>query len=295
MVEQDRPLRHVVEERLQPLVKHRQPVLDAGIAPAGGDRFVERIVAGHGAEGATVGATETSDRLRCQQDLADRYEMQRADRFRAALRHGIEPVHGLDDIAEEVEPHRALGVGGEDIHDAAAHGIVAGFHHGAGAHEAVALQVAQQGLDIERRTGRERKGGVGQHRAGRHPLDRRIDRGEHHLRPGRAVAQQADEAGESAARDVGAGRDPVVGQAIPGRDRDLGTVGIEEREHRGKPREPGIVAGDVEDGRGLRFCQPEQNRSREALGDAAEGGLARRGERLHAAVGDECSQRWRSL
>ena len=35
MVEQNRAFRDVVEERLQPLVEHRQPVLDAGIAPAG--------------------------------------------------------------------------------------------------------------------------------------------------------------------------------------------------------------------------------------------------------------------
>ena len=256
MVEEDRPLGDVVEERFQPVVEHRQPVLDAGIAPAGGDRFVERIIAGHGAERAPIGATETGDRLRREQDLADRYEMQRAGRVRAALRHGIEPVRGLDDIAKEVEPHRALGIGREDIDDTAAHGVVAGLHHRAGAHEAVAFQVAQQRLDIERRAGRQRKGGIGQHRAGWHPLDRRIDRGEYHLGPRRAVAQQADEAGEAPACDISAGRDPVVGQAIPGRNRDLRAVGIVEGEHRGKPREPRIVAGDVEDRRGLSLCQP---------------------------------------
>ena len=220
--------------------------------------------------------------------------MQRVGRLCAALRHGIEPVHGLDHVAEEVQPHRALGVGREDIDDAAAHGIVAGLHHRAGAHETVALQVAQQGLDIERRTGRERQGRVGQHRAGRHALHRRIDRGEHHPRPGRAVAQQADEAGEAPARDIGAGRDPVVGQAIPGRDRDLGAIWIEEGEHRGEARQPGIVAGDVEDGRSLCLREAEQNSSGEALGNPAEGGLARRGERLQAAVGDERGHRRRS-
>ena len=156
MVEQNRTLRDVVEKRFQPFVEHRQPVLDPGVTPAGGDRFVERVIACYGAERATIGAAEAGDGLRRQQDLADRREVQRVGRLRAPLRHGIEPVHGLDDVAEEVEPNRALGVGGEDIDDTAAHGIVAGLHHSAGTHETVALQVAQQGFDIARRTGRER-------------------------------------------------------------------------------------------------------------------------------------------
>ena len=288
MVEQHRAVRHVVEERLQPVVEERQPMLDAGVAPRGGDRLVERVLPGHGPELPAVGRAEAGDRLRVEQHLADRREVHGIGGLGAPLRDGIEPAHGLDRVAEEVEPHRALGIGRENIHDAAAHGIVARVHHRAGAHEAVALQVAEQGLGIERRAGRERERRVGEHRAGRHPLERCIDGGEHHPGPCRAVAQQADEAGEPPARDVGAGRDPVVRQAVPGRDGDLDAAGIEEGEHRGETREPRVVAGDVERGCFVRLCQPEQQRRRKTLGNAADGGgLSRRAERAHAAVGDE--------
>ena len=172
MVEQDRALRHVVEERLEPVVEERQPVLDTGIAALGGDRLVKRIVSGHGAERAAVSGAEARDRLRREQHLAHRREGEGARRLVAALRQRIEPSHGLDDIAEEIEPHRAFHVGREEIHDAAAHGIVAGLHHRAGADEAVAFQVAQQGLDIERRAGLQGERRVGQHGARRHALHR---------------------------------------------------------------------------------------------------------------------------
>ena len=189
MVEHHRAVRHVVEHGLQPVMEERQPVLDAGIAPAGGDRLVERVLPGHGTECAAVGGAEARDGLRIEQHLADRREVEGVGGLRAPLREGVEPAHGLDDIAEEVEPNGALGIGREDVHDTAAHGIVARLHHRAGAHESVALQIVQQGLDSERRTACERKGRVGQHGARRHPLDRRVDGGEHHGRPRRAVPQ----------------------------------------------------------------------------------------------------------
>ena len=216
MVEQDRPLRQIVEQRLQPIVEERQPVLDAGIAAPGRDRLVERVLPTHGSERAPVGGAEAGDRLWVEQHLADRDEVDGVRRLGAPLCQRVEPVQGLDHIAEIIEPHRALRIGREDVHDAAANGVVAGLHHRAGADEAVALQIVQQGLDIERSAGRERKGGVRQHRARRHPLHRRVDGGEHHAGSRRAIAQQADEAGQPPARDIGARRDPVVGQAVPG-------------------------------------------------------------------------------
>ena len=277
MVEQDRALRHVVEERLQSIVEQRQPVLDTGIAARGGDRLVERVVPGHGAERASVSGAEARDRLRRQQHLADRRKGEGARRLVAPLRQRVEPAHGLDDVAKEIEPHRALGVGGEDIHDAAAHGVIAGLHHRAGADEPVALQVAEQRLGIERGAGFERQGRVGQHRAWRHPLEGGVDGGEHDLGSRRAIAQQPDETGEPPARDIGARRDPVVRQAIPGRNGDLSAVRIEESQHRGKTREPGVVAGDVKHRRCLRLREPEQNRRGEAFGNPTKSRLPRLG------------------
>ena len=46
MIEAHGHVRQIVEQRLQVLVEQRQPVLHAGIALAGADGLVERVVAG---------------------------------------------------------------------------------------------------------------------------------------------------------------------------------------------------------------------------------------------------------
>ena len=115
MVEQNRALGHMVEQGLQPIVEERQPMLDSGVAPSSRDRLVERVLPGHGAELAAVRGAEARDRLRIEQHLADRHEGKGVRRLGTPLCERIEPVDGLDDVAEEVEPHRTLGVGRKDI------------------------------------------------------------------------------------------------------------------------------------------------------------------------------------
>ena len=64
VIEADGGVRHVVEQRIQVIVEQRQPVLHARIALAGADGLVERVLAGHGAEGLHVAARGSASRPR---------------------------------------------------------------------------------------------------------------------------------------------------------------------------------------------------------------------------------------
>ena len=74
MVEHERRVGQIVEQRVEPLVEERQPVLHAGKAPAFADRRIERIVARRRAERLDVAAAEAADRLWRQRHLAHRLQ-----------------------------------------------------------------------------------------------------------------------------------------------------------------------------------------------------------------------------
>ena len=54
----------IVEQRIEPLVKQRQPMLHAGMAAAFADRFIEQIVARRRAESRDIAGAELADGVR---------------------------------------------------------------------------------------------------------------------------------------------------------------------------------------------------------------------------------------
>ena len=66
-------------------------------------------------------------------------------RLQAPLAGDLEPADRLDLVAEELDPHRLVPVGGEDVEDAAAAGELAGQFDRAGVVEAALDQPPQQG------------------------------------------------------------------------------------------------------------------------------------------------------
>ena len=63
-LDRDRRAFDIVEQRFQPGVKQRQPMLDAGGAAAFADRFVEHVVGRRRAECGDIAGAEQPDRLR---------------------------------------------------------------------------------------------------------------------------------------------------------------------------------------------------------------------------------------
>ena len=221
MVEHERRVGQVVEQRVQLLVVERQPVLHAGEAPAFAHRRIERIVTRRRAERLDVVAAETADRLRRQRHFAHRLQRQRVALAGGALRGRIEGADRLQRVAEEVEPQRLFGARRVEVEDAAAHREFADVAHGRHALEAGIFQPRDQHLHVDLVAGPRMKRLRLDDRRRRHALQQRVGGGQHHGAV-RLLAERGDRRHriEPACRRVGARRDAVVGQAVPGRQLD---------------------------------------------------------------------------
>ncbi len=248
----------VVEEVDQALVEQRQPVLHARERPAGGDRF-EQGIAGDGAKTPEVAGAKALDGRIVEHDLADRPELDPGNLAERALGQGIEGPDRLQDVAEQIEPERLRAAGREDVDDAAADRVFAGLDHRAAAPVAVAREAGEQGcaIDPAARLGREP---AGDDQLGwRQLLEEGVDGGDHQLRPRRVLVEEAGERIQAPCHDVGIGRDPVVGQAVPGgQGHDLERRRKEAHEL-GEQGRPPTVARDVQQlGPGGVTCEPER-------------------------------------
>ena len=62
-VENHRRAGQIIEDRVEPVMEDRQPVLDARVLAPGADRLVERILCGHRTEQLAVADAEPVDRF----------------------------------------------------------------------------------------------------------------------------------------------------------------------------------------------------------------------------------------
>ena len=143
----------IVEQRVHPVVKQRQPMLHAGMAAAFAHRLVQHVVALGGAERRDIAGAEFADRLGGELEFRHRHEIEPAHVHHGALRLRIEAADRLQRVAEEIEPHRQVHARREQIEDAAAHRVVARLAHGRGADEAVELQPLHHARHAERVAG----------------------------------------------------------------------------------------------------------------------------------------------
>ena len=139
-LDRERRCLDIIEQRLELPVKQRQPMLDAGGAAAFAHRFVEHVVGRGGAEGRDIAGAEQPDGLGGELELGHRHQIERAQFGNGALGLRIEAADRFQRVAEEIEPHRLVHAGREQIDDAAAHRVIAGLAHGRGAGKAVELE-----------------------------------------------------------------------------------------------------------------------------------------------------------
>ncbi len=255
-------------------------MLQARVRPAGADRRVERVVAAHRAEGLAVAAAETRDRRLVQDHLADRPEREALGLAYGALAQRVEAAQGLELVAEEVQAQR-LGLARRvDVDDAAAQRVLARLAHGLRALVAVGRE---EGHQVPRVQPVARP--AGQHpplerRARRQALQQRAHRGDDEAPAGRwRGVHQAGETGDAPGDDVAVRADPVVGQAVPGRQgQDLG-LRREEPDRLGQARHARVVPRHMEQRPGLAGRPARREASRQHQGVHA---LRRVGEQ-HAA------------
>ena len=232
----------------EPLVKQRQPVLHARERPAGADRFEQRIT-GCGAEVLQIADPEARDRRLVQQHLADRSQLESRHLGERALRQRIEATDRLEHVAEQVEAQRLRAAARVDVDDPSADRILAGLDHGAAAAIAVTGEAEQQLLAIDALAGGGREQARAHHLRRRQLLQQRVDGGEDQARRPAppALLEQPGQRVEALGHDVLVRRDPIVGQAVPGRQHDHLEPGREEADELGQMAGARAIAGDVQE------------------------------------------------
>ena len=118
----------IIEQSFEPLMEQRQPVLHALVLTAGGDRLVERVVAGDRTEQLDIARAKSALYFGVQRDLAHGEQRQGVEPPMGALGLRIEGADRLERIAEEIETHR-LGPRCEQIENTTAHGVLTGIGH----------------------------------------------------------------------------------------------------------------------------------------------------------------------
>ena len=247
MVEGDVGSRKVIEQRFEPFVHQRQPVLHAGNALAGADGLIELVGGGDGAELGDVARAETPDRRFVERKLARRNESQAIDGLVGALRFGVELLDVLERVAEEVEPQGAGAARREDVDDAASDGVLAVLDDGAGAREARAVEEAAELSHVDALLRGKRLQRALDEDARGYALQDGIDGGDD---DGRALALGRGEAGErveALGHDLAVGRNAVVGHAVPGRKPHHAHLGREEAERGLQCLNAPVVANDMQE------------------------------------------------
>ena len=220
MIEAQRSVADVVEQRLQPRMEHREPVLHAGIALTGADRLIERVIGGRGTERGNVGGAKALLGLFAEGNLADRHQGELLDELARALRLGIERPDVLERVAEEVEPHRTRASRRIEIDNAAAHGIFAGLHDDAGALVARQIEARDQLAHVDALAGGDVLQRTSDKFARRNALQYGIDRGDEDVGAPHGTGHQPRQRRHPSGDDLAVRSDAVVGNRVPGGKRD---------------------------------------------------------------------------
>jgi hypothetical protein len=136
------------------------------------------------------------------------------------------------------------GSGRKHIHDATAHGEIAGLHDGADARETVAGKKSEKIIEAQRTALGQPQMGVGNRAAGRNTLQCRTDRGDHDARPLDPTGKRRKR-GHALGHDFRFGRNPVIRKTIPPRQGQDRQRSVEEPDGFSQSRQPRLVAGDV--------------------------------------------------
>jgi len=246
VVEAEDRLGQIVRQGFQGRMEQRQPVFHAGMPAAGADRLVKRILVGDGPEQLAVAGAKAGDGRLVEEQLGHGLQPHPVALFRGALGQRIEGADAFQVVAEQVEPERLLGAGREQVDDAAAHGVLAGFTHRLGPTVAVMGQVTLELFQVQALADSRLEAGLAERAARRQLLDHAVDGGQNQPAPSRRHRFQDPGQGVDAPADDGRiGRQPVIGQAVPGgKGQDLQFRG-EKRQHFGELRRPTVVEGDM--------------------------------------------------
>ena len=160
-------------------------------------------------------------------------------------------------------PHRQIEPGREQVEDAAAHGIFAGFADGGRAAVAIVLQPRDDGIHRHHMAGCHRQRLRRHDVTGRHPLHDGIHGRQHDQRLLAAdKPRQLRERRQPLGKDAAMGRYPVIGLAIPGRELQHRKIRREKRQRTGQLLQARPVAAHDREAYG-RWLWPRRDSARQ--------------------------------
>ena len=247
----------IVEQRLQGLVKQRQPVLHPDLAAAFGDGGIQGIVRDR-PERFAIAGTEARNGIIVEKNFIGRLQNQRVDTFQTFLGHRVERPQRLDFVTEQIDAQRQGLSRRENIDDAAADGVFAGLPHGTGPVKAVAGEEIAEIVQVDMRSDRKCPARITDDVARRYPLNDRVHSGQHHHRHTcrRIQRRHPGQGIDPGCHVFAVRRHPVVGKTIPGRKTD----DVERRSKKAESvldsRQTRRIPGDMNVNRsGLRAVQ----------------------------------------
>ena len=226
----------VVKQRFQLFVKEGQPVVDTLMFAPCADGFIKRIIRSRSAKLNPVILTEPRDRRVIQYDLGHGCQFDHFQFFGGALSGRIKAAHTVQNIPEQIKPHRPAVSRRENINNATPNGIVARLHHRRRLGKAHTHQKPAQCAFIDLEVHLRLEGRFFQDFARRYALGGRIQRGQQHELL-RHPMHKSRQCGHTHRCNVGVGRHTVIGQTIPPRKSNNRHVRLEEgkcRLHRGQ-------------------------------------------------------------
>ena len=174
----DRRTGNVVQQRVEPIVKKRQPVLHSGMTAAFTHRVIKEVVGHGGTKRFHIARPEAADGLGRQLEFRYRHEIERAQLIRGALAFGIEAADSFQRVAKEIEPYRLGHARRVEIDDTATHRVIARLAHRRGPHKSIEFEPAGNVVHREHIAGRDRKRLPRNKVACRHALENGVDGGE---------------------------------------------------------------------------------------------------------------------
>ena len=236
----------VVEQRDQPVLEQRQPVLHPGEPAPLADRFVKRVLRGIGPEHLAVPAAEPLDAVLVEQGLAGGQQQMAVEPPGGHLRIRVETAQAFQLVAEEVEPQGLVQPAREDVHDRPANGVFALVDHRVGAAVALLLEQQREAFTSDFRAGFELAYAFANAEGREDALEHGIGRGDDQLRlcfAGLQAVKRSQPFGTDRQGRTGT----VVGQRIPRGKLDDVEFGREEMRRIGNRPHRSIVGRD-EDG-----------------------------------------------
>ncbi len=244
----------MVEQRNQPFLEQRQPMLHPSLPPAFADGLVERVLRGGCAKLLAVSAAEALDAFLVQQGLAGREEQEAVQSARGPLGRGIEQAQRFQLVSEEIEPEALFQARGENVDDRTAHGVFAMVYDRVGARVALIAEQAGQRFvtDLEARL--QFAHAFADAERCEHALQHRIDRGDQQLGPC-LPALQAVQRRKALGTDRQGRACAVIRQAIPSGKFQYLQFRREEPGGIGNRAHCAFVGRDEDAASGCRACE----------------------------------------